>query len=176
MSKFKLIAIVAAAVAVIAGSAAYAAIPDGNGVIHACYWKSTTGPLRIIDPAQGQKCTSNENALDWSQQGPPGAPGVQGDKGDPGQQGPAGVSGYEVVPHPFPLPWKMNPGQTSTIPTLCNAGETAIGIAFNSTVALAVEQSAPGVQNAPLEWDLKVKNIDNQTGTLDVSVVCVIAS
>ena len=176
MSKFKLIAIAAAAVAVIAGSAAYAAIPDGNGVIHACYWKSTTGQLRIIDPSQGQKCNSNENALDWSQQGPPGAPGPKGDRGDPGQQGPAGISGYEVVPHPFPIPWKMPPGSTSTIPTLCNAGETAIGVASDSTAVLAVEKSAPGTLNAPLEWDLKVKNIDNQTGTLTVSVICVIAS
>jgi hypothetical protein len=176
MSKFKLAAILAAIAAVAAGSAAFAAIPDGNGVIHACYWKGTTGSMRIIDPAQGQKCTSNENELDWSQQGPPGAPGARGDKGDPGQQGPAGVSGYKVEPHVFPVPWTMDPGQISTIPTDCNVGETAIGVAFNSTAVLAIEESAPSPYNAPRAWELKVKNIDNQTGTLDVSVLCVVAS
>jgi hypothetical protein len=176
MSKFKLIAIVAAAVAVIAGSAAYAAIPDGNGVIHACYWKSTSGPIRVIDPAQGQKCTSNENALDWSQQGPPGAPGPKGDKGDPGQQGPAGVSGYEIVPHPFPFtPFTIDPGANWTIPTDCPVGKTPIGVAFDSSAILAVEKSAPAGQ-LHREWDLTVRNIDNHTGTLAISVICVIAS
>jgi hypothetical protein len=93
VSKFKLAAIVAALGAVAAGTAAYAAIPDGNGLIHACYDKQS-GQVRIYDSQTNlpKGCGSKEIAISWNQQGPqgiPGPPGPKGDKGDQGEPGPS---------------------------------------------------------------------------------------
>lgn len=76
----------------LAGGVAYATIPDSGGVIHACMLKAI-GTIRIIDPSAGQKCTSFETALQWSQTGPAGAVGPQGPKGDTGPQGAPGLQG-----------------------------------------------------------------------------------
>ncbi len=69
----------------VAGTAVVVAtIPDGGGVIHACYRTSggQAGSLRVID-SPTQACTSNEAALSWNQTGPQGPPGQSG--GGPGQ-------------------------------------------------------------------------------------------
>lgn len=91
----RLVAVVAAlALAVVAG-AAYATIPDGQGVIHGCYKKS--GILRVVDPALGP-CSDDETTLDWNQTGPrglDGAPGPQGPKGDAGEKGEKGETGAQ---------------------------------------------------------------------------------
>jgi hypothetical protein len=77
----------------VAGGIAYAAIPDGNGTIHACVLAGQ-GQVRIVDPAQGT-CKANETALTWSQTGPPG---VQGPAGATGPQGPkGGLDSVQVV-------------------------------------------------------------------------------
>ena len=94
-------ALAALTVAAVLGGAAYAAIPDANGVIHGCYDKQS-GKLRVIDSEEGQPkaCGNGETPLSWSQQGPQGVPGSEGPRGpegpqgDTGPQGPAGVSGY----------------------------------------------------------------------------------
>ena len=85
------IALGVAAIVVIAAGVAYAAIPDNNGVIHACMLKST-GTIRLIDTSLGSNnlrghCTTLETQVSWSQQGPKGDTGLQGApgaKGDPG--------------------------------------------------------------------------------------------
>jgi hypothetical protein len=94
--------LVGAVVAASLAGTAYATIPGGDGVIHACYAKSG-GTLRVID-ASVTNCKSGETALNWSQQGQPGPkgdPGEPGPAGPPGEQGepgPAGgLAGYEVV-------------------------------------------------------------------------------
>jgi hypothetical protein len=67
--------LVVVAAAIGAGALAYAAIPDGSGVIHGCY-ANRDGSLRVIDPSAGGTCDSRkETALDWSQTGPQGPPG-----------------------------------------------------------------------------------------------------
>lgn len=58
----------------VAGGIAYATIPDGGGVIHACYQKNQ-GALRVIDTDKAQTCSSSETPLNWSQTGPPGPTG-----------------------------------------------------------------------------------------------------
>jgi hypothetical protein len=83
--------------------AAFASIPDSNGVIHGCDAKAsgntTPGTLRVIDTGLGQSCGLNEVALNWNQQGVKGATGPQGPKGPtgaqgiPGQKGPSGPEG-----------------------------------------------------------------------------------
>jgi hypothetical protein len=84
----KIVTAIIAILAVAAGSAAFAAIPDAGGVVHACYDKQT-GVLRATDTATNlpKGCTAKEAALTWNQQGPQGIAGpqgVQGPKGDPG--------------------------------------------------------------------------------------------
>jgi hypothetical protein len=90
----KLVASLIAIVAVAAGSAAFAAIPDAGGVVHACYDKQS-GVLRATDTATNlpKGCTAKEAALTWNQQGPQGVAGPQGQKGDVGATGPQGPKG-----------------------------------------------------------------------------------
>jgi hypothetical protein len=112
----KTLVLVAALVAVIgAAVAATAAIPDSNGVIHACR-NTKTGALRAIDSERGQTCSKDEAALTWNQigpQGPAGPAGPQGPAGPAGPPGPAGVSGYEII------------GTTKTVQV--DAGQTTYG-------------------------------------------------
>jgi hypothetical protein len=58
-----------AALLVAVGGVAFAAIPDSQGVIHACYQK-TTGALRVVDSAGN--CRRSETPIEWNQHGPPG--------------------------------------------------------------------------------------------------------
>ncbi len=85
----------AIAVLAVAGSVAYATIPDSGGVIHGCYLKAI-GSLRVIDPSAGQRCAGVEKAIQWNQtgpQGPQGTPGTNGAAGPAGPTGPAGPAG-----------------------------------------------------------------------------------
>ena len=91
--------VVGAAVgAVLAGGAAFAAIPDSSGIINGCYQKNV-GNLRVIDTSAGDSCRPSEVAISWSQTGPQGPKGdtgptgPQGPKGDTGATGPQGVQG-----------------------------------------------------------------------------------
>lgn len=101
MSKPKLAAVIVGIVAVTSGSAAFAAIPDGNGVIHGCY-DNQSGQLRIYDSDTNapKGCGSKETSLSWNQQGPQGVPGPQGPKGDTGDPGPQGAPGPQGEPGP----------------------------------------------------------------------------
>jgi hypothetical protein len=87
-----------ATVALVGGTIAWAAVPDGNGVIHACY-NNSNGKLRVMDATNPKLPTclaSKETALNWSQQGPKGdtgAAGAQGPKGDTGAAGAQGPKG-----------------------------------------------------------------------------------
>src|SRR5829696_1279902 len=87
----KLVGLVVVIVAVVAGSAAFAAIPDAGGVIHGCYVKSG-GSIRVID-ATVTNCKSTETSLDWNQHGQPGVPGPQGPTGATGPKGDTGATG-----------------------------------------------------------------------------------
>jgi Collagen triple helix repeat (20 copies) len=75
-----------------------AAIPDPNGLIHACY--RPNGNLRLVDKTS---CTGNETAISWNQTGPAGpqgAAGPQGLGGPQGETGPQGVPGPQGPPGP----------------------------------------------------------------------------
>jgi hypothetical protein len=76
----------------LAGSIALAAIPDANGVFHACYNNSTKA-VRMLDTGS---CNTGETQVNWSQTGPRGATGSQGATGPTGPaglQGPKGATG-----------------------------------------------------------------------------------
>ena len=75
----------------LAGSFAYASIPDSDGTIHACLLKSLE-QVRIIDPSK-QQCRANETPLSWNQTGPKGATGPRGATGPTGPRGATGPTG-----------------------------------------------------------------------------------
>ena len=93
----KLVALVVVIVAVGAGSAAFASIPDGGGVIHACYMKSG-GSIRVID-ATVTNCKATETSLDWNRVASPAClgrrafPAPRAPKGETGDAGPQGIAG-----------------------------------------------------------------------------------
>jgi hypothetical protein len=96
----------------VAGGIAYATIPDGSGVIHACYQKNQ-GALRVIDTDKAQTCSSSESTLTWSQTGP------QGQQGPPGPTGPSdvwSVDGYDKGFQNLPFQTPVNLATTSTLP------------------------------------------------------------
>ena len=89
--------LIAAAVAVCVGaSVAYASVPDGNGVIHACYRAKSGGSVRIIDLDKGQTCRSYEKGVTWNRTGPPGPPGASGPQGSKGDKGDPWTPAYGI--------------------------------------------------------------------------------
>jgi hypothetical protein len=138
-----------AVAALVAGSIAWAAIPDG-GVIHACYSK-TNGKLRLAD-AQNPKlgsCLASEAALDWNQQGPAGvagAPGAKGDtgaQGDPGPQGATGPQGPAGPQGPQGSTGPQGPaGQTELVAGIVNTNGTQRRLTDAYTVSLTPEGEA----------------------------------
>src|SRR6476620_745337 len=75
------------------GGIAYASIPDGGGVFHACY-KKVGGQLRLVESASG--CSPSETATQWNQTG------QTGQTGQMGPTGPSGTSaGYAASNHQF---------------------------------------------------------------------------
>jgi hypothetical protein len=90
-----LVALAIAAVA-LAGAAA-AAIPDGDGVIHACR-KVDGGALRVV--ARASACRSGERSLAWNQRGAEGPTGPAGAAGAQGPAGPKGATGAQGPPGP----------------------------------------------------------------------------
>jgi hypothetical protein len=63
--------LILAALFMVAGGIAYAAIPGADGTINGCY-KRSDGTLRVIDAEAGATCKPSETAIAWSQTGPPG--------------------------------------------------------------------------------------------------------
>jgi len=100
MNKYRLVGMGAALSLLGAGGLAYAAIPDPQGVINACYKKGgllqEPGALRVSDTG----CRSTELALAWSQRGPAGAQGGPGPQGAQGETGPAGQTGPQGAAGP----------------------------------------------------------------------------
>ena len=86
MKKLLLAASLGAAAMALAGSIAWATIPDATGVIHACVKKN--GAVTLIDTEAGETCKKNQTATYWNQTGPAGPQGQQGTPGTPGPPGP----------------------------------------------------------------------------------------
>jgi len=84
------------ALTVATGGLAVAAMPDEDGVIHACV--SADGAIRVIDPSSSdpkkRSCKSTETSLNWNQQAEPGAAGAVGPAGPTGPAGPQGAASH----------------------------------------------------------------------------------
>src|SRR5262245_61466878 len=95
--KWKAAAVATAVVVVCGTGVAFAAIPDGSGVIHGCYSasgsKATNGAqLNILDNASAS-CSKGQTEVTWNQTGPQGLTGPQGPTGPQGATGPQGSTG-----------------------------------------------------------------------------------
>ncbi|MGW6279456.1 hypothetical protein [Kribbella sp. NPDC055071] len=97
MFKTRVAGIVAAVGLIGAGTAAYAAIPGADGVVHGCYNKGgllqDKGAVRVVD--EGEQCRSTETAMTWNQRGPAGPIGPTGATGATGATGPTGATGAQ---------------------------------------------------------------------------------
>jgi hypothetical protein len=96
--------LVSAAVLVVGAGAAFATIPDANGVYTACKLNAT-GTIRLIDPSGPatsllSHCTSLETAVTWNQRGQKGDTGATGEAGPQGPAGPEGPAGPAGPPGP----------------------------------------------------------------------------
>jgi hypothetical protein len=118
VKKLLFIALLAATFFGVAGIA-NASIPN-NGVITACYLKSS-GSLKVIDPTV-TNCKNNETKLEWNQTGPAGPPGQDGANGTNGQDG---VSGYEIVTSDRDVSGVS--GALGGLSVDCPAGKKALG-------------------------------------------------
>jgi hypothetical protein len=83
--------IISSGLLVLAGTVAFASIPDSSGVINGCF-QTQHGQLRVIDPAT-QHCLPSETAISWNQIGLHGPAGLAGPPGRPGPPGPPGSGG-----------------------------------------------------------------------------------
>jgi hypothetical protein len=83
-----------AALVIVLGGAAFAAIPDSNGTIHACYQKAN-GNLRVVESTN--ECRKNETAIAWNQAGAQGSIGATGPAGPTGAAGATGATGVSAV-------------------------------------------------------------------------------
>jgi len=140
---------VAALFVLIAGAAAYAAIPDAQGVIHACYKLSNPakGAIVVINSEAGESCPNGFAALNWNQTGP---------QGPAGPQGSAGISGYEVVQHSVLVPIEpLNYGHTRNIYAVCPPGKHVLGGGgFAGSITNAIERSMPDTFNGQDAWHI----------------------
>ena len=134
------IAIAATAVVTAAtGIVAYATIPDGNGVIHGCYSKST-GTIRVIDDSV-TNCSSKETSLNWNVQGQQGPQGATGPQGLQGPQGASGPQGSQGVPGPA---GPTGPSGTSH-GYLATSSDAAVGTIPSYSNVGAIYSVPPGI-------------------------------
>jgi hypothetical protein len=153
-------------------SIAYASIPDGNGVIHGCYSASGAGakngtPMNIIDSAKAS-CGKGQQAITWSQAGPPGP------KGDTGSTGTDGVS---VTSTSEPDGANCAYGgvkftSASGVSYACNGAPGAPGAGISSLDDLSC--TAPGQYGGP--WGQLAGTVAAPTQgqvVVDVTIACV---
>ena len=86
--------VIGVAMSLLGAAAAWAVIPESDGVIRACYQKQT-GVLRVV--SSFNQCSTHptygETAISWNQTGNVGPVGPQGATGPVGPQGPTGPQG-----------------------------------------------------------------------------------
>jgi hypothetical protein len=162
----------------IAGSAAFAAIPDSGGVVHACY-QNVSGankPVKLLNTSQKGTCPSGWVAVSWNQQGVQGPPGATGSPG---------VSGYAT--QTASTTFDPQHGNLVTGTAACPSGKVPIGGGFAVSAAAGTFPNDWGVpQSAPTftrdgsgnltggSWEVTLSSVANASagGTLTVSVVC----
>jgi hypothetical protein len=146
--------------------------------------------VRVVD--EGERCRTNELALQWNQTGPPGTPGpvgpvgptgpvgpagAQGPKGDTGPAGPAsGLSGYEIRRATS----ENNNVQFKSKVIWCPTGKVALGggAGVSGPAAAVLNTSIPnslGNDGATPGWFAGGQTVSPgpETWSLSVFVICV---
>ena len=178
-----------------------AAIPDPNGVIHACY--RPNGNLRLVDKSS---CTGNETAISWNQTGPAGPQGEAGPQGvgalkekldlraswAAGGAGPQGCAGPQGPPGPQGprCTWAIRASRrerlrdhqydgnlptngTASVVATCPSGKRVLGDGYVvPREADTVPLSRPEADNA---WRVDFKS-NGGSGTASVYAICGAAS
>lgn len=138
--------------------------------IHGCVVKDTKY-VRIVGASDN--CKSNETALDWSVQGPPGVPGASGPVGPAGEQGeqgpagPGGVSGWEIVQEDHLL----QPNTERGVVVECPAGKKVLGGGWDAPFEIFDNEHLSVGRTGPLAdgsgWWFAVDNdAQNEPGLL----------
>lgn len=166
------------AILMVLGGAAFAAIPDGDGVFHACV--DRVGNVRLVEG--GAECRSNETAVTWNHTGP------QGPSGETGPQGPAGpvnlvtrTSAPVTVPPEGPIVRdalvSCLPGERATGGGGLNSGPAP---AFYNTVLLS---SFPTVDGAPAAggqtangWFVRARHNGESDDNMELTAYVICAS
>jgi len=191
-SKRKLAVFGLLAVAAVGAGTAYATIPDGNGVIHACYQRSG-GSLRVIDSSV-TNCGSKETSLNWNVQGaqgpqgpagppgPAGPAGTPGAEGPPGPQGPEGPQGAAGPPGPGVSQYEvatgiafLQPGTGDTATASCPTGKKVLGggfTFFGFLGELDLAKSSPALDGT--SWSVVGKNTGTQEADLVAFAICAV--
>ncbi len=147
-------------------TAVQASVPDGKGVIHGCYSKTSQGQqppgaLRVIDTGLGKVCNANESPLNWSQTGPTGARGPTGGRGP---TGPGGAGGGRGPTGPEGSTGPQGPAGTSSSSHAYFATNSHV-IDFFGNVYQTVTQLSGLPSGSYLVWatveDFSGSNLDN---------------
>jgi hypothetical protein len=148
--------LIAAFIVVMAGIAS-GAIPDSDGVIHACY-KNVSGQLRVIDPAVSE-CGNGETPLSWNQEGPAGPPSFPD---------------YELRRNQE----YIAPGQVAEVSVPCSEGKRVLGGGYTIETPkdVLVFGSAPHFENNfdTRHWSVIVQNVGLLTRQVNVAVICAV--
>lgn len=128
-----------ALVAAVAGSVAWAAIPETDGTIHVCYQAREAArrggaDLRVIDPATG-RCHRSDTELTFAQTGPRGAAGPAGAAGPQGPAGPTGPTGAGA-----------GAGATTVLVAQLSGGDASAAVSVNAAPGsgtVVVQRSVP---------------------------------
>lgn len=171
-----LISVCAIGAAVAIAGAAWATIPDGDGLISTCYdareAKSNNGTaLRVIDTESGATCKGANVALSFNQQGPPGP---EGEQGAMGPMGDSGLSGYQIARSDSSLNSDVAKGASAS----CPVGTSALGGGASITYdgfgdrTVALEDSNPS--SGGEAWVAFAREIvpTDQTWKLTVTAIC----
>jgi hypothetical protein len=183
--RLTLVTVTTVAAAAVA-TTALAAIPAGDGQVHACVAKAArtsptgvlgptvtldrAGTLRAIDADHGQTCASDEQPLTFNVQG------AKGDTGPPGPPGNSTVANAVVVTH-------NATGHDDVVDDeACPTGDVATGGGLDYAIGTGGAQretSAPSLSpsGTPVGWRGQVLSADSGAFiTMDVYVICVPAS
>jgi hypothetical protein len=146
------------------------AIPSGSGKIYGCFTKSG-GAVRVIDKAKQQKCKSNEQTLNWNQQGPKGDPGPQGAKGEPGPKGSPAALKARAVSESATVP----AGGSFRFDIRCAPGEVASGggASANGEIARVLFEGAILAANGTtVGWSAGFGNPSSTPQLVEAQAIC----
>jgi hypothetical protein len=144
----------AAAVLVLVGGAAWAAIPGPSGVIQGCY--DSGGNMKVVEALP---CPNRHMPVQWNQQGvqgPPGPQGATGAVGPPGRQGETGETGPQGP---------AGPEGPSGVASVQMTGPTTVSVTIETSGATTVRSLDLVAGSYMIVAETDVENLDDDTQT-----------